>query len=146
VPAVASTAHLSSIYITYSAQRAGVSRFVLQRAVVGRRGAHGCVTATAQNRSRAKCTRFVTLKSFTHRDHAGANRLRLGGFVALRTLVPGRYRLQSILLDSVGGKHTFNASLRIIFPPRRHAARDVAPVIAPVGDALWQLSELLSLF
>src|SRR6185437_14014335 len=59
LPGVASTARLRSVFITYTAKTAGVSRFVLQRAVVGRRGAHGCVATTARNRSRPKCTRFV---------------------------------------------------------------------------------------
>lgn len=142
VPGVASTAHLGSVYITYTAKKAGVSRFVVQRAVVGRRGAHGCVATTIRNRSRPACTLFVTVKSFTHRDHAGANRLRLGAFVALRKLVPGRYRLQSVLLDSAGGKHTFDTPLRIILATRRHATRSVAPV----GDLLRELAALLSLF
>lgn len=145
VPRAASTARLGSIYITYTAKATGVSHFVLQRAVVGRRGAHGCVATTARNRTRPTCTRFVTVKSFTHRAHAGAVRLRLGAFVALRTLVPGSYRLQSILLDSAGGKHTFDTSLRII-TPRRHASRDIAPTIAPLGDVLRRLAALLSLF
>ncbi len=145
VPGVASTSHLRSIYITYTAKAAGVSHFVLQRAVVGRRSGHGCVATTARNRSRRTCTRYVTVKSFTHRDHAGAVRLRLGAFVALRTLVPGSYRLQSILLDSAGGKHAFNSTLRIILPPRRHTTRDVAPALAPIGELVRQLGALLSL-
>ena len=142
VPGVANTAHLRSIYITYTAKKAGVSRFVLQRAVAGRRGAHGCVATTRRNHSRPKCTRFVTVKRFSHRDHVGADRLRLGAFVALRKLLPGRYRLQSVLLDSAGGNHTFDTSLRIILPPRRHATRSVALV----GDLLRQLAALLSAF
>jgi hypothetical protein len=147
LPGVVTTAHLGSIYISYAARVAGVSRFVLQRAVVGRRGAHGgCVATTARNRSRPACTRYVTVKSFSHLDRAGSVRLRLGGFVSLRTLVPGRYRLQSILLDSAGGKHPFNTTLWIILPPRRHATRDIAPAIAPIGALLPQLGALLSLF
>jgi HYDIN/CFA65/VesB-like, Ig-like domain/PQQ-like domain len=146
LPPVATTGHLRSIYISYTAKVAGVSRFVLQRAVVGHRGAHGCVATTAHNRSRPTCTRFVTVKSFNHRDHAGAVRLRLGAFVALSKLAPGRYRLESVLLDSAGGKHAFDTALRIILPPRRHAARDAAPGIASVGDLLRQLATLLSVF
>jgi hypothetical protein len=142
LPGVASTAHLRNVYISYTAKTAGVSHFVLQRAVVGRRGAHGCVATTARNHSRPRCTRFVTIKSFSHRDHVGANRLRLGAFVALRKLLPGRYRLQSVLLDSAGGKHRFDTSLRIILPSRRHATRSVALV----GDLLRQLAALLSAF
>jgi HYDIN/CFA65/VesB family protein/putative pyrroloquinoline-quinone-binding quinoprotein len=146
LPGVATTAHLGNIFISYTANVAGVSRFVLQRAVVGRRGAHGCVATTARNRSRPTCTRFVTVKSFSHRDHTGAVRLRLGAFVALSKLAPGRYRLESVLLDSAGGKHTFDTALRIILPLRRHAARDAAPGIASVGDLLRQLAALLSVF
>jgi hypothetical protein len=145
LPSVATTTHLGKVYITYTAKLAGVSRFVVQRAVVGRRGAHGCVATTARTRSLPTCTRFVTVASFTHRGHAGLNRLRLGAFVALRKLVPGRYRLQSILLDSAGGKHTFDVPLRIILPPHRHASRSAAPAIAPLAGLSRQLAAVLRL-
>jgi iron transport multicopper oxidase len=148
-PGVASTARLGSIFITYTAKLAGVSQFVLQRAVVGRRGTHGCVATTARNRSRPRCTRFVTVKSFIHRDRAGAARLRLGAFVALGQLVPGRYRLESVLLDSAGGKHAFTTTLRIVpptRPARRHATRSFAPAMTPLGSLLRQLAATLSPF
>ena len=146
LPGVASTAHLGSIYLTYTPKLAGVSRFVLQRAVAGRRGAHGCVAATGRNRSLPTCTRFITVATFTHRDRAGATRLRLGAVVALRKLVPGRYRLQSTLLDSAGAKHTFHAPLRIILPPRRHAPRtSAAAPITRLAGWLRELAGLLSL-
>jgi hypothetical protein len=146
LPGVASTAHLAGIYLEYTAKLAGVSRFVLQRAVVGRRGAHGCVATTARNRSRPTCTRFVTVASFTHRGPAGANRLRLGAWVALRKLVPGRYRLQSTLLDSAGGEHTFDTPLRILAAPRRHATRSAQPATAPLTRLLRQLTVALLRF
>ena len=114
---VASTRTVSGTFITYTAMTAGVSRFVLQRVTVGRRGAHGCVAATARNRTRPHCTLYVVIASFAHRDRVGVNKLRLGANVALRKLSPGRYRLRSTLLDSAGAKHVFYCALRIIAPP-----------------------------
>jgi protein involved in polysaccharide export with SLBB domain len=114
---VASTRTVSTTYITYTAMTAGLSRFVLQRVTVGRRGAQGCVAATARNRSRPRCTLYVVIASFAHRDHVGVNKLRLGAFVALRKLGPARYRLRSTLLDTAGAKHTFYSALRIVAPP-----------------------------
>src|SRR5262249_44907779 len=66
---VASTRTVSGTYITYTAMTAGVSRFLLQRITVGRRGAHGCVAATARNRARPRCTLYVVVATFAHRDH-----------------------------------------------------------------------------
>jgi iron transport multicopper oxidase len=142
---IVTTRQLAGIYITYTARTAGVSRFVLLRAVAGRRGAHQCVAATARNRRLPGCTRFVAVARFSRRDHTGTNRLRLGAFVALRKLVPGRYRLQSVLLDSAGGKHTLDTSLRVTAPPRRHSPRQVASTFAPLAGLLRQLPALLEL-
>ena len=114
---VASTRTVSGTFISYTAMTAGVSQFVLQRVTVGRRGAHGCVAATARNRTLRHCTLYVVIASFAHRDRVGVNKLRLGGNVALRKLSPGRYRLRSTLLDSAGAKHAFYCALRIIAPP-----------------------------
>jgi iron transport multicopper oxidase len=114
---VASTRTVSGTYVTYTAMTADVSRFVLQRVTLGRRGAHGCVAATVRNRARPRCTLYVVVASFAHRDHAGVNKLRLGAHVALRKLSPGRYRLCSTLLDTAGAKHTFYSALRIVAPP-----------------------------
>jgi hypothetical protein len=141
-PAVATTARLAGTYITYNAMTAGVSRFVLQRATVGRRGAHGCVAATARNRSQPRCTRYVVVATFSHRDRVGTNRLRLGAYVALRKLAAGSYRLRSILLDTAGAKHTFYTTLRVITPPHRRHARD-AGLFAPLEGLLVRFASLL---
>ena len=137
---VASTRTVSGTLITYTAMSAGVSRFVLQRITTGRRGAHGCVAVNRRNRSAARCTLYVAVVRFSHRDRLGVNRLRLGAYVASRKLVAGRYRLQSTLLDTAGAKHTFFAPLRIVLPPPvvNHAARGWEPL-----DAL--LARLVSL-
>jgi hypothetical protein len=142
-PSTVTMGHLAAVRIAYTAKLGGVSRFVLQRAVSGRRGAHGCVAANAANRSRPGCTRFITVTTFIHRGGAGANRLRLGAFVALRRLVAGQYRLKSILLDSAGGPHTYLTSLRIK-PAPRHASRRAGTMLTVVlADLLGRLSAAL---
>jgi hypothetical protein len=139
LPGVATKGHLAGIHVAYTAPLAGISRFVLTRATAGRRGARGCVAATTRSRALTACTRFVTVASFFHRGGAGANRLRLGAFLALRKLVPGRYRLRSILLDSRGGKHTFYSPLRVK-PAPRHPARHAGAMIVTLGDLLRRLT------
>jgi iron transport multicopper oxidase len=148
LPSVASTARLRSIYLTYDAKVAGVTRFVLQRAVAGRRGAHGCVATTGRNHSHAGCTRYVVVAIFTHRDHVGANRLRLTRFVAARKLSAATFRLQSVLLDSAGAKHTLYSTLRVITPPRPHAGSrragpGSAPDSGPAGPLVAALTDLV---
>ncbi|HKO27650.1 MAG TPA: hypothetical protein VJU80_09350, partial [Solirubrobacteraceae bacterium] len=73
------------------------------------------------------------------RGAAGANRLRLGAFVALRRLVVGHYRLKSILLDSAGGRHTYDTALRIK-PAPRHLSRSAGTMLAVLADLLGRLS------
>ncbi len=117
--AVVTTRTLAGTYITYNAMTVGVSRFVLQRVTVGRRAGHRCVAVDPRNRSSAWCTRYVVVATFAHRDRVGANKLRLGTYVALRKLRVGSYRLQSTLMDTAGARHTFRTALRIITPPPR---------------------------
>lgn len=121
-PAVASPGKLAGTYISYTATAAATSHFVLRREITGRRGAHGCVAATAQNRARSRCTRFVDVAAFTHRDHAGADQLRLAAYVPVSRLAPGVYRLESILLDSDRQKHVFYTEIRVTAPPRERPA------------------------
>ena len=40
-----------------------------------------------------------------------------------RKLVPGTYRLSSVLVDTAGVEHTFYATLRITAPPPKHPPR-----------------------
>jgi iron transport multicopper oxidase len=142
VPALATTARLERIHITYTAAVAGVSRFVLERATAGRRGVHGCVAGTARNRSRARCTRFVVVATFIHRDRVGQNKLRLLAFVAARRLPPGSYRLRSRLRTAGAATDTFSTSLRVLTSP---AHRGRKPRVAGlVGDLLRPLSDWLS--
>lgn len=119
VPGVASVTTIRSSYITYTAMAPGTTtRFTLQRATGGRRSAHGCVRVTARNRRDARCTRFVNISSFTHRNRAGTNRIRIVGPVPARELVPGTYRLRAILTDAAGVKHTVYSWFRVIPAPR----------------------------
>jgi len=140
---IANTRTVSGVYISYNALTAGVSRFVLERVTVGRRSGRGCVAVSARNRSNARCTLYVVVARFTHRDRVGSNKLRLGAYVTLRKLQAGRYRLQSTLLDTAGNEHTFNAALRIILaPPVLHAGR-AAVGWAPLEGLLARLTSLI---
>jgi HYDIN/CFA65/VesB family protein/putative pyrroloquinoline-quinone-binding quinoprotein len=113
-PAVATTATIASAYIAYTAAAPSTTRFTLQLATPGRLGAHACVRATMRNRREHRCTRFVTVATFTHLDHVGVNRVFLAYDVHVRKLVPGTYRLQSILIDSAGLRHTFYCLFRVV--------------------------------
>lgn len=140
IPTVAATTKLGGIHISYTARYAGVRQFVLERATNGRRGAHGCVAATARNRSLPACTRYVVVARFTHHDKAGVNKLRLTAYVPARKLVPGTYRLQSSLPAPAGDGRTVNTSLRIVTPRRHHLAAVNAPMLAPLVDLLRRLT------
>jgi Abnormal spindle-like microcephaly-assoc'd, ASPM-SPD-2-Hydin/PQQ-like domain len=136
VPSRTTTTKLPGVHIAYTARAAAVSRFVLQRVTSGRATAHACVAVTRRNLTRPSCTRFVIVAIFTHRDQVGANTLRLAGLVPVRKLPAGTYRLESVLLDSAGGKHAFITTLRITTPPRQHHFLFAAPLIGRVDDVI----------
>ena len=115
-PSRTTTTKLAGVHLAYTAGFAGISRFVLQRTTTGRGSAHDCVAVTRRNRAARSCTRYVTIATFSHRDRVGANTLRLASYVAARKLGAGTYRLESVLLDSSGAKHSFSTTLRVTTP------------------------------
>lgn len=130
-PASITTSGLRRVTISYRALVAATSRFTLEHAVLGRRAGARCVPTTARNRRGRPCLRFVTIAPFTHRDRTGATRLRLVALVATKDLVPGSYRLRSVLYDIRGVAHVFIATLRITAPPRPRPARPARPARRP---------------
>jgi hypothetical protein len=110
---VASTANLSSLYITYTPAAARRSYFTLQRQLVGRRTTPACVAANARNRQFPRCIRLALVASFSHADTVRATRLRLMYYVPWRRLVPGLYRLRTVMFDAAGRRHTFGTTFRV---------------------------------
>ena len=45
---------------------------------------------------RHKCVRYSKLASFTHKDRAGRNQIKIKGRFGRRRLLPGQYRLQLV--------------------------------------------------
>ncbi len=131
LPAIVTTTQVSSIYISYAATAVANAKFTLQRVTGGRlaRVTHGrkltrsCVPATGSVPRSERCTRYVTVATFSHRDRVGKTKIRVTANVSWRKLVPGIYRLSSVLFDTAGARHTFYATLRINIPPPKHPPR-----------------------
>jgi hypothetical protein len=81
--------------VRYIDSQAAVASFAVQAVKPGkvRRGRCGAGAARLAHASRA-CARYVTVAVFRHDDHAGANRVRLGGRRRGLALPPGVYRLR----------------------------------------------------
>ena len=85
--------------VSYVDSLAAVSTFTVRRPVAGVKSKRrGCVAARRGQRvQRAqRCTRWVAVGSFTHRDRAGANHFHFTGRLRRRGLRPGRYRLDAV--------------------------------------------------
>jgi CSLREA domain-containing protein len=81
--------------VTYTDSQAATTTFTVVRVRHGVRVHGRCVVTRAPSHGAKKCTRTVTLGSFTHSDHAGHNSLRFSGRVAGQTLRAGTYRLEA---------------------------------------------------
>ncbi|MGH2918858.1 MAG: hypothetical protein ACRDLS_09730 [Solirubrobacteraceae bacterium] len=109
----------SGARVRYRLDVAAKVRFVVQRRRAGRRVGAGtsgeCVAPTKQNRTRAKCVRYVAVKgSFSRSARAGSNRVYFTGRLGGRTLRPGAYRLVATpTADGVTG-NTVRRSFRVI--------------------------------
>jgi hypothetical protein len=89
--------------LRFSLSEPGSVVFRAQRATKGRRVGGKCRRATAKNRKRRPCTRFVAVRgSFKAKGVAGANRARFRGRIGGRKLRPGRYRLVAVARDAAG--------------------------------------------
>jgi hypothetical protein len=82
--------------ITYTDSQAARTTFTVlkpQPAVMDKH--RRCVKATRRRRGK-RCTRYVTIGSFTHTDVAGRNSFHFTGRLGARKLKPGRYKLQAV--------------------------------------------------
>jgi PKD domain len=102
--------------VRYTLSEAARVRFSVQRRTTGRRVGRRCVKTTRRNRSRRRCTRFVSVRgSFTHAGAAGRNRFRFSGRVRRRALRRGRYRLVARATDAAGNRSNVRrAGFRIV--------------------------------
>jgi hypothetical protein len=84
--------------VRYQVDRDASVRFAVQRVTTGRRTGRGasarCVKATTRNRSRPRCTRYVSVGSFSATARAATvTTFTFTGRVGGRALKPGSYRL-----------------------------------------------------
>jgi DNA-binding beta-propeller fold protein YncE len=85
--------------VRYSDSEPATTRFTVLAPRPGIKTAkRGCgKPARGSSVSRARrCTRYVTMGGFAHRDRRGRNSLRLTGWVGGRKLAPGQYRLAAV--------------------------------------------------
>jgi hypothetical protein len=100
--------------VTYSDLQPATTTFTVQRAAPGRKSGNSCVKPRPRNRSHKRCTRFITVGSFTHVDIAGANRFRFRGRVGAHKLTRGMYRLQAVPRTAAGDGPPTLKAFRII--------------------------------
>jgi hypothetical protein len=89
--------------VRYSLSEAATLTFGVQRARKGRRVSGKCRRETRRNRTRPRCSRYVSLRgSFTDAGEAGANERTLPARFRGRRLPAGRYRLLITAQDQFG--------------------------------------------
>jgi streptogramin lyase len=71
-------------------------------ALPGRRVGRSCVAPSKSTKTKARCTRYVTVGALTANALAGANNIPFSGRVAGHALKAGPYRLTAIATDSAG--------------------------------------------
>jgi hypothetical protein len=75
------------------------------KAASGRRVGGRCVRPTRANRTRPRCTRYLTKGALSYRGKLGLNRVRFQGRLSRRrTLTLGRYRLRFGAVDAAGNR------------------------------------------
>lgn len=102
--------------VRFTLSEAASVRFTVERTTVGRRVGRSCRRVTAQNRRRARCTRYVAVKgSATRKAIKGATSVKFRGRLGGRRLAPGRYRLILRATDAAGNRSAVRrAGFRIV--------------------------------
>ncbi|HEX4466342.1 MAG TPA: hypothetical protein VH025_04085, partial [Solirubrobacteraceae bacterium] len=101
--------------VSYTGTVAATTTLTVLRAVPGRRSGKKCVRATRHNKRHRRCTRFVKVGSFTHKDAAaGTIRFRFSGRVSGRKLKPGRYRLTAVARNPAGAGSPLSISFTVV--------------------------------
>jgi hypothetical protein len=68
-------------------------RFTIQRSLDGRQAGGGCVAPTTKNQSKRRCTRWVSMGSFSVAGRAGVNDSRFSGRLNGSKLPVATYKL-----------------------------------------------------
>ncbi len=87
--------------VTYTDSVWAATRFIVERAVAGKRRGHRCVHA-GRGHAQARCKLLVPLGGFTRRDRTGTNSFRFSGRLAGSALAPGEYELVAVADDAAG--------------------------------------------
>jgi streptogramin lyase len=92
--------------VSYTLSEAATATFTVQRVAAGRKvkvkKKTRCVRQTRTNRRKRKCTRFVTVGSFSRLSTLGQNSFKFTGRIKNRALKPGRYRMLLVARDAAG--------------------------------------------
>jgi hypothetical protein len=91
--------------ITYSDTLPATTSFAILRSTAGVRSGGKCVAPRhGRHYKRGRCTRLISVTTFSHLDRAGANSLRFSGRVHGRKLARGQYTLRAtpVLSGRVG--------------------------------------------
>ena len=94
------------VRVSFVAEVAETVVFTVVRRSAGRRVARRCVKPTRKNRVKPRCTRRITVGSFTAAVPAGPRTLHFSGRLAGHRLAPGTYELRAVpsLADGRHGK------------------------------------------
>jgi hypothetical protein len=103
--------------VSYGDSAAALTTFTVRRPAAGKRsGRHGCIAVRrgVPVKPSQRCTRWLAVGSFTHRDRAGANRFHFTGRVRRRALRPGSYRLDAVPRLGATTGRTRSATFRVV--------------------------------
>jgi hypothetical protein len=105
----------SGVTVRFTIDRSAAVLIAVQHRLTGRLRGNRCVATTRRNAASRRCTRYVTIKSFTIKNaKAGASRLRYAGRVRNRVFAAGAYRVVVVALNAGGWSRERSASFKVV--------------------------------
>lgn len=94
----------SGTRIRWQVSERAMVRFVIERAMPGRRRAGRCRKPSSRNRFAPRCRRWIPRGSIVRRVRAGRGSVRFSGRTRRKPLPPGRYRVRARAFDNAGNR------------------------------------------
>jgi hypothetical protein len=106
--------HHKGTVFSFRLDQPATVKIAIQAPARGRRVHRSCKPDTHKLRHKPRCTRTVTIVTFTRSGHAGANRVAFTGRIGGKALKPGRYKAVFIAVDAAGASAPHSLSFTIV--------------------------------
>jgi DNA-binding beta-propeller fold protein YncE len=111
---MAAAGHHKGTTFSFRLDQPATVKIAIRGRATGRRVGHRCRPNRPTLRHKKRCTRTITLGTFTRSAHAGFNKVAFSGRIGRRALKPGRYSAVFTATNTVGSSPARSLRFKIV--------------------------------